>query len=1112
MVKRINDTRFTAWTRNNLREIWKTRGRFAAILVIILLGVSFFSGLLATKPAMIKGANNYINNESNMYDFRFLTTIGFTEDDIDFYKTLDGVTAVEGSYSVDFFADTEYDPGLTTGTAVGSEKILKAYSITKKINKIKLISGRMPTSSNECLVDASSIGEDAIGTTIRISDRNTNHTKSFFSNDKYIVVGTCCTVNYLNRTRGTTALEGGSLDGFIYMLPDAFASERMTELLIKTDAVGDIFTDEYENRISYYEDAMQTALADHAKSDYDKLRSEAQSKIDEAWQEYDSKYDDYTKSREEAEQQLSDTLKTLNDGKEQLDRAQQRLEDAKEAIESGEKEYRDGLRSYDEGVAEYDRQRETALGRLYEAQGEIDGNRRSIEAALELINRSDAAETYAAMQARLGELEALMAGIEDHNSPEYIAAYEEYQFLQKQMELIDESGVVELYQQLLDSQTKLDEAQAELDRQREKIMRELDMAKAELDKAKIRLDDAVFQLDNARMQYTEGLINYYESKSVYESGLKQYEQARTDADEQFASAEEQFKEARSQIEDSEAEFQEIFGTELRTYSLDRSSNSGYISFENDASIIEGIARVIPLFFFLVAALVCTTTMTRMVDEHRTQIGTLKALGYDDGKIILKYISYSGVAALIGCILGFFGGSVVFPKVIWNAYKMLYDFGEIGIVFNFTNGLISLGISLLCTAGATFIACKRELLDMPADLIRPKAPKPGKRVFLERIPFIWKHLSFLNKVAARNILRYTRRLIMMLVGIGGCTALILVGFGVHDSIANVVNDQYETITRYDYSINFTDDMSDADRKNFLESSKDMLDECVFVISDSVDIETGKGNKTASIIATSDPDITDIVRFSLNGEVIAYPNDGGVIINEKLAQLADAKVGSKLTIRLNETDTVEARVDGIFENYVYNLMFMNEATYKSLFNNDVGYRMAYATTDSEDVYDTSASLMKMSGVSTVLVTDDVRAIVSDMMRSMNYIISVIILSACALAFVVAYNLGNITVVERTREIATLKVLGFQSNETSSYVSRENIIITIIGSVLGLPCGFLLNQFVMSQVNIEMISFDIKVLPLSYVYAFLISIALSVIIALLLRKKIDAINPAESLKSVD
>ena len=258
--------------------------------------------------------------------------------------------------------------------------------------------------------------------------------------------------------------------------------------------------------------------------------------------------------------------------------------------------------------------------------------------------------------------------------------------------------------------------------------------------------------------------------------------------------------------------------------------------------------------------------------------------------------------------------------------------------------------------------------------------------------------------------------------------------------------------------------------------------------------------------------DIVRFSLDGEVVPYPGDGGIIINEKLSTLTKAKIGDYVEICLNDEETIEARVDGIFENYVNNYMFMNEKTYKDLFNNDAGYKTAYATVQGDDIYDVSARLYKERGVNNVSVSEDIRKIVDDMMKSMNYIVGVIIVSACSLAFVVAYNLGNISVVERTREIATLKVLGFQLNETTSYVSRENIIITIIGSLLGLPCGYLLNRFVMTQVNIDFVTFDIKVLPMSYLYAFAISMLLSLIVTLLLRRKIAAINPAESLKSVD
>ena len=1113
MVKKyIKASKFTAWTKNNIREIQKTKGRFIAILVIIMLGVGFFCGLSALKPAMIKSANEYINGYANMYDFRFLSTIGFTEEDVEYFRSLDGVIMTEGSYNIDFFADTEFVSSLSNDDAHDSEKVLKACSITQRINKVKLVSGRMPTSGNECLVDASSIGANAIGTTIKVSSRNDESTKSFFAYDKFTVVGTCCSVNYLNRTRGTSTLEGGSLNGFIYLTNDAFSSERMTEIFIKTDAAGDIFTDEYNNAIDGYSDYLQSALEERADADYAEMQINARELIDVAWDEYYSALHDFVQSKAEAENQLNGVLDELNQGKAQLDEAKQQLDDAKQAIETGELEYREGLKAYDEGIAEYNSEREAVFARLAEAQGEIDANRKAVEAALALIDQSDAVGTYNSMLERIAELELIMSQIEDHDSPEYIEAYAEYRFLQHQIEFIDETGLPEMYHNLLDSQQQLVEAQAELDRQREMAAAEFEAVKAELDEAKSRLDDAAYELNTARMTYTEGLIDYYEAKNAYDDGLEQYEQAKAEADAQFSDAEEQLTEAKAAILASEADYNSIFSTSVRAYSLDRSKNSGYVSFENDASVVEGIAKVLPLIFFIVAALVCTTTMTRMVDEHRTQIGTLKALGYNDGKIIMKYICYSGSAALVGCIIGFYGGSILIPKVIWNAYKMLYDFGEISIVFDYKNALVSLGISLVCTAGATFAACKKELTEMPAELIRPKAPKPGKRILLEHLPFIWNRMSFLNKVAARNILRYTRRLIMMLVGIGGCAALILVGFGVHDSIYNVVNDQFTNITCYDFEISFADEMTLTDQQEFRESCSDILNDCVFVISDSVNVDTRKGDMAVKIIATSDRNICNIVKFSCDGEAVPYPNDGGVLINEKLSALTGAAVGDKITIQLSEETSVEARVDGIFENYVYNYAVMSELTYQQLFGSDVGYKTAYATAAEDDIYDVSAQLYKQSGVNNVSVTEDIRKTVDDMMKSMNYIVGVVVISACALAFVVAYNLGNISIAERTREIATLKVLGFQLNETSAYVSRENIIIAVVGSLLGLPCGYFLNNFVMSQINIDLVTFDVKVLPISFLYAFVISVVMSILVSLMLRRKIASINPAESLKSVD
>ena len=401
--------------------------------------------------------------------------------------------------------------------------------------------------------------------------------------------------------------------------------------------------------------------------------------------------------------------------------------------------------------------------------------------------------------------------------------------------------------------------------------------------------------------------------------------------------------------------------------------------------------------------------------------------------------------------------------------------------------------------------------MPAGLMLPTAPKAGKRVFLEYIGFIWNKMSFLDKVAARNILRYKRRLFMMLLGIGGCTTLILTGFGVKDSVSNIVDDQFDKIMLYDYTINFSRDLSEGEMSSFKKETAGLLNDCVFVITDSADIKTDSGYKSATIIATNDEDIKNEMHFGFDGENLPVPKKGGILISEKLASISNVKEGDMLTLRLSETRSIDLRVDGIFENYVMHFIFMSGETYSSEISADVGYRTAYARTEGE-IHSVSSDISKMNNVSLVTITQDFRLIIDDTLNSMNYIVGLVIICACTLALIVAYNLGNISVTERTREIATLKVLGFYPNETSAYVSRENIVITIIGAILGLPFGVLLTRFVVAQIKVDIVAFSAKISIPSFAYAFFMTILLSVLVSFALRKKINRIDPAESLKSID
>lgn len=549
--------------------------------------------------------------------------------------------------------------------------------------------------------------------------------------------------------------------------------------------------------------------------------------------------------------------------------------------------------------------------------------------------------------------------------------------------------------------------------------------------------------------------------------------------------------------------------------LTRSENIGYVCFENDSSIVEGIAVVFPVFFFLVAALVCVTTMSRMIEEQRTQIGVLKALGYSDAVIMGKYMIYSGSAALIGCIGGFFLGCKVFPAIIWKVYGLMYGFSEIKFVFNPLLFLISLAVAVLCSVGTTWISCKKDLKMMAAGLMRPKAPKTGKRIFLERIGWIWRKIPFLHKVSIRNVFRYRGRFFMMMLGIGGCAGLLVTGYGIRDSITEIAEEQYSRILVYDELVNFSEEMKEDDLSEFYKTFVDKTETFMPIYQTSVDpVDTGAFRSVNLTVLYGEDKWKDVLLLhDDDGNQLEYPKEGEVILTENVAKANSVKTGDYITFRDSGYHELELKVSGICENYFNSYAYIGSATYKNLIKEDPPYRSAFIVVkNGTDLHEAAASFMNDKRVSAVSVNADTREMFSKMMQTMNYIVILVIACAAALAFIVLYNLTNINITERIREIATIKVLGFYAGETASYVFRENMALTLMGAVVGLPMGIALHRYVMSNINIEMVTFDIHVNGISFVYAVLYTIAFALFVDLVMYFKLAKINMAESLKSVE
>lgn len=683
--------------------------------------------------------------------------------------------------------------------------------------------------------------------------------------------------------------------------------------------------------------------------------------------------------------------------------------------------------------------------------------------------------------------------------------------------------IAEAREEIAFQEKLLMEAEAELMSAEEQVAQarsELEDGKAKLAQAKLDLEEGRAELEQGKIDLAQAKRDVADAKVELEDGKAELEEGKAelaDARIEYADAEKEFEEevadAQQKIDDARDELAKI--EEPDDYVLTRDTNIGYACYESDSSIVAAIANVFPVFFFLVAALICMTTMNRMVEEQRTQIGVLKALGYSNAAIMGKYLYYAGSAATVGAVLGCAVGTWLFPRVIWMGYGIMYSMGDIQYYFDIPMALLSLAAALLCSMGAAYFSCRHELQGVPAALIRPKSPKSGKRIFLERIPLIWGRLKLLHKVSIRNIVRYKKRFFMMILGISGCTALLLTGFGVKDSVTNVADMQYDEVQIYDIGVTFSERVQEADREELSQKAGDLLAQTAYHYEESVELDFG--GKIKSIYLEVPEDEAEMGAFlnlhTTDGEPIAYPDEGEAVLTEKVARNMGIKVGDQVVFHDNDRNSFTVRIAGLCENFVSNYIYINKETYIEQMGMEPDYQGAYAVVrEGVDVHEAAAVLSDMENVLAVSVTADMRQRIATMMESMDYIVFLIVACAGSLAFIVLYNLTNINITERIREIATIKVLGFYARETADYVFRENLVLTGMGAVVGLGLGKWLHSFVMYKINIDMISFKTMIAPVSYVWSLLLTFVFAMLVNGVMYFKLEKINMAESLKSIE
>ena len=889
-------------------------------------------------------------------------------------------------------------------------------------------------------------------------------------------------------------------------------------------------------------------------SDGEDELAKAKQELDEGWaslseneqklKDARAQLDEAKRQADEGGQQLNEARAQLDESKQELDEGQQELDEKSAELAAGKTQLEQARVQYNEGKAQYEQakaQYDEGKSQLEQSEGELAAAESNLEQA-ELLYGKD----NPLMIQQRGELEAAKTLLAQKRTElEQASAMLEQtsaQLDEAEKQLAEnEAKLAEGEAQITAAQAQLDEGRAQYESgyaQYEQALADYEKGRAEYLDGEKEYEDGLSQLNEGRKQLEEGQAQYDEGSATlaekreeynkgaadYEEGVKQLADAReqyaegladyNDGEETFrteiADAEKKLADARREVEDA---------GEAKWYVFTRDDNVGYAEYESNSQRIDRIAAIFPVFFLLVAALVCLTTMSRMVEEQRTQTGTLKALGYSNGAVMRHYMSYAVSAAAAGSIVGAFIGCFIFPFVIIYAYSMMYNITKIHFLLSPWNILMSVGSMVAAISLTVFFSCKKSLAETPASLMRPKAPKAGKRVFLERIGFIWNNMGFFGKVSGRNLFRYKRRMFMTVVGIAGCTALSLTGFGLKDSISDVVALQYNNIYKYSGYLAVESDITESGLESIYADLTDYDPQTVHTraLIKQYSTSGAGGSAQCYVTAVEDADIFEgmvDLHERKTGEKLTLSD--GAVITEKLAKLLGVSRGDEITVKISDSSTASVCVAGITEHYASHYLYLTQAQYEEAFGAAPEYNIIYFennVSDDEAAQDAFCEkMLKNDEVLSVMMKYGASETFTDMMKILDLVIIVLIVSAGALAFVVLYNLTNVNITERIREIATLKVLGFFDREVASYVFRENIILSVMGGLVGLLLGRWLCGFVVTTAEIDEVMFGRSVHFLSYIWAFLITVAFSLLINLLMTRTLRRISMVESLKSVE
>lgn len=1086
------------------RLIKTTSKRFFAIAAIVLIGVAFMFGLFATTDIMKESVRTVVD-EVDVHDYQIYSNYGFDENDFNELKKLEYVDEIFASKTRDVFAKIgENDP-----------VVFRVRELDSNVDKYELKQGERPKKENECLIIDNGKLTAKIGDVIKLSLED-EEIKESLINDEFIITGICSTPEYMSKLLSTSLLNNLDLESVIYVPNSNFVSEYYTSLVftLKDAKKYNPFENEYYDFIEDVSKDLNTFVDIQEPVLKNRIVKEANEEIEDAKKEL-------ADGKRDGEKELADALKKLNDakieirdGENEIIENEQKIADAQVAIDDGYRKLKENEATLNSSIKQVEEASGLSFDELYtnsKTAYETYNNLKNLNDGIDFLLNQTIFDHENILTLNIIDQE--LAITSESEEPDKFSA------LLVLKQTMNALGLLELDYNDIVTITSLNSTKATntatmsyIDNQfvtsggvisTYNVLSQLYNGRIQLSKGYEELNAAQYELEKGKIELEDGKRKLLDAKKKYQDGLKEYEDGLNDFNKEI-------EDGQKEIDDAVDEVNDL--PEAKWVVLDRSKLYSLYMYKSSCDQMNSICIVIPIIFFLVAALVCSTTMKRLIDEQRGQIGIYCALGYSKASIALRYLSYVLIASLISSVLGLFIGIEMFPTVIYNTWRLLYNSPPIKMVIPMFKLFICVFAFATLMCLVSYFEISQSLKESPASLMRPKAPKNTKTILLERIKFVWNKLSFTSKITARNIFRYKSRFLMTILGIAGCTGLLVLGFGIKDSISNVVNLQYNDILKYNYTVNLDSDKYINEINKQLRTNDNVEDFACYMsyIAKTINKQNHESTINVFVIKPNAFDKLFNLKDYRSNQQLSLKDDG-VIITEKFAIKENLNVGDYLIVSSNDDIEKEVKIVGISKMYFQHYLYMSENFYINTFNDVTNYTNIGVKYDGND-----EKLFKLANIDLDIASvNDFSSFIDNfnlMISALNLIIIVIIITSGALALVVLINLINVNISERIREIATLKVLGFRNNEVNSYIFKEIIILTIIGSLIGLPLGVIELNFVMNIINVDMIMFPIYAKPMSFVYAFTITMIFTIMVLITTRKTLRKIEMVESLKSIE